>query len=44
MYKIFIQCELVGGVAESGLETQNVRFCGEHELPPLSVERTPHPS
>ncbi|MBP1962364.1 NUDIX hydrolase [Paenibacillus aceris] len=40
VYKIFILCELVGGVAlEAGLETTEVGFFGESELPPLSIER-----
>ena len=38
-YKIFIQCDLMGGVAKGGLETQCARFFGEYELPPLSSER-----
>ncbi|MBA2940347.1 NUDIX hydrolase [Paenibacillus sp. CGMCC 1.16610] len=40
VYKIFILCELVGGEAlEVSLETTEVGFFGEHELPPLSIER-----
>ncbi|MDU0203246.1 NUDIX hydrolase [Paenibacillus sp. MAH-36] len=40
VYKIFILCELVGGEAlEVSLETTEVGFFGEQELPPLSIER-----
>ncbi|MZQ84763.1 NUDIX domain-containing protein [Paenibacillus sp. 5J-6] len=40
VYKIFILCELVGGEAlEVSLETTEVGFFGENELPPLSLER-----
>lgn len=40
VYKIFILCELVGGEAlEISLETTEVGFFGENELPPLSIER-----
>jgi ADP-ribose pyrophosphatase YjhB (NUDIX family) len=39
VYKIFIQCEIVGGEAEEGIETDAVRFFDEDELPALSVER-----
>ncbi|WP_280771619.1 NUDIX hydrolase [Salipaludibacillus daqingensis] len=38
-YKIFIQCELIGGQAESGLETKDVRFFSEKNLPKLSTGR-----
>jgi ADP-ribose pyrophosphatase YjhB (NUDIX family) len=40
VYKIFILCELIGGEAlEVSLETTEVGFFGENELPPLSIER-----
>lgn len=38
-YKIFIQCELVGGQAKTGLETKDVRFFSENNLPELSNDR-----
>ncbi|MCK0473981.1 NUDIX hydrolase [Halalkalibacter sp. APA_J-10(15)] len=38
-YKIFIQCELTGGKAETGLETKDVRFFSENNLPKLSTGR-----
>lgn len=39
VYKIFIQCELTGGQASGGLETTEVAFFGEDNLPELSLER-----
>jgi ADP-ribose pyrophosphatase YjhB (NUDIX family) len=39
VYKIFIQCEIVGGDAEGGIETDAVRFFAEDNLPSLSIER-----
>ncbi|MGN1401581.1 MAG: NUDIX hydrolase [Bacillus sp. (in: firmicutes)] len=39
VYKMFIRCELIGGKAASGIETQDVRFFSEAELPPLSIAR-----
>ena len=39
VYKIFIQCELIGGQAETGTETSAVKFFAENELPPLSIDR-----
>lgn len=39
VYKIFIQCEIVGGEAKAGMETTEVGFFPENELPSLSVER-----
>ncbi|MDT3425923.1 ADP-ribose pyrophosphatase YjhB (NUDIX family) [Paenibacillus forsythiae] len=39
IYKLFILCEIVGGEAEGGLETSEVGFFKEDELPELSVER-----
>ncbi|GGD94030.1 NUDIX hydrolase [Paenibacillus nasutitermitis] len=39
VYKIFIQCEITGGQALAGMETLDVGFFGEQELPELSTER-----
>ena len=39
VYKMFIQCEIIGGHAMTGIETSEVAFFSENELPPLSVER-----
>ncbi|AOV08137.1 NUDIX hydrolase [Sporosarcina ureilytica] len=39
VYKFFIQCEIIGGKAETGIETSAVDFFAENELPPLSVAR-----
>lgn len=38
-YKIFILCEVLGGVLQAGAETLDARFFGREELPELSVER-----
>ncbi|WRP07503.1 NUDIX hydrolase [Rossellomorea aquimaris] len=38
-YKIFIQCELTGGEARSGIETKGINFFGEENLPELSIGR-----
>lgn len=39
VYKIFIQCEIIGGQSEKGIETSAVEFFTENDLPPLSVAR-----
>jgi ADP-ribose pyrophosphatase YjhB (NUDIX family) len=39
IYKMFIQCEIVGGQAAGGLETSEVGFFPEDALPALSVAR-----
>jgi ADP-ribose pyrophosphatase YjhB (NUDIX family) len=39
VYKIFIQCRIIGGHALSGVETSEVGFFEENELPDLSSER-----
>ena len=39
VYKMFILCEVTGGEAQAGLETLQVGYFGEDELPPLSEER-----
>ncbi|WP_425444447.1 NUDIX hydrolase [Terribacillus aidingensis] len=38
-YKVFLQCEIVGGGAQEGVETSEIGFFGESELPPLSLKR-----
>jgi ADP-ribose pyrophosphatase YjhB (NUDIX family) len=40
VYKLFVQCELVGGEAAPSIETTEVGFFGLAELPPLSERRT----
>ncbi|MFT4415795.1 NUDIX hydrolase [Fredinandcohnia humi] len=39
VYKMFIQCEIIGGNPIEGIETSDVGFFAENELPSLSVER-----
>jgi ADP-ribose pyrophosphatase YjhB (NUDIX family) len=39
VYKFFILCSIVGGEAMQGVETSEVSFFAEDELPELSVER-----
>ncbi|MCR8635510.1 NUDIX hydrolase [Paenibacillus radicis (ex Xue et al. 2023)] len=39
VYKLFIQCELIGGEPQASVETSEIGFFGEDELPPLSVDR-----
>lgn len=39
VYKLFVLCEIVGGQAVAGTETDAVKFFGEDELPELSTER-----
>src|SRR5699024_509086 len=39
VYKIFILCEIVGGEAQTGIETNGVEFFAEDDLPPLSIGR-----
>lgn len=39
IYKLFILCQIVGGEAVEGLETSDVSFFAEDELPELSLER-----
>ncbi len=38
-YKLFIQCELVGGEATTSIETGGAEFFAEDRLPPLSLAR-----
>lgn len=39
IYKLFIQCSITGGQAAAGIETEEVRFFHENDLPPLSLGR-----
>lgn len=40
VYKMFIECEIIGGeAAVDTIETIEVGFFAENELPPLSIER-----
>lgn len=39
IYKVFIQCELLGGAPATSIETDGVGFFEEHNLPELSVTR-----
>lgn len=39
VYKMFIRCEISGGGASASVETSEVGFFGEEELPPLSEGR-----
>jgi len=38
-YKLFFRCEIIGGKAEIGTETNDVDFFEETNLPPLSLAR-----
>lgn len=38
-YKIFIQCEIIGGQAMPGIETNDISFFSENNLPKLSTNR-----
>ena len=38
-YKIFILCEIIGGEATLGIETNNIQFFSENHLPQLSSHR-----
>ncbi|MEK3888287.1 NUDIX hydrolase [Bacillus sp. FSL K6-3431] len=38
-YKIFILCEKIGGAANIGVETNDIDFFAEDQLPPLSENR-----
>ena len=44
VYRLFFICDVVGGAPKAGLETSEVAFFGEHEIPEdLSTERIlPH--
>ncbi|MGE7768896.1 NUDIX hydrolase [Peribacillus sp. NPDC096540] len=39
VYKMFIQCEIIGGRPIKGIETSAVEFFAENELPTLSIAR-----
>lgn len=39
VYKIFIGCEIIGGEKKTSIETEEVEFFGENELPNLSIAR-----
>lgn len=39
IYKIFIECEIIGGSASPSVETSDVGFFAKDSLPPLSVQR-----
>ena len=39
IYKFFFICEIIGGEAKRGSETEDVGFFGEDELPELSISR-----
>ncbi|QCJ41249.1 NUDIX domain-containing protein [Bacillus sp. S3] len=39
VYKMFIQCEITGGQAKKGIETNAVEFFAANELPSLSIAR-----
>jgi ADP-ribose pyrophosphatase YjhB (NUDIX family) len=39
IYKMFIQCEIIGGQPKEGIETSAVQFFTENELPSLSIAR-----
>lgn len=39
IYKIIILCELIAGKPETSVETSDVRFFAEDNLPPLSIDR-----
>jgi ADP-ribose pyrophosphatase YjhB (NUDIX family) len=39
VYKIFFQCELIGGTPTESIETTDIAFFGEQEIPQLSLTR-----
>lgn len=39
VYKMFIQCEIIGGQPKEGIETCAVEFFPENDLPELSIAR-----
>ncbi len=39
VYKLFFQCELIGGTPKESIETIDVAFFGEQEIPELSLTR-----
>jgi ADP-ribose pyrophosphatase YjhB (NUDIX family) len=38
-YKLFFLCEYLSGAESAGMETEDARFFGRNELPPLSLDR-----
>ncbi|MEI5948066.1 NUDIX hydrolase [Bacillus albus] len=38
-YKLFVQCEIIGGKARNGIETKGIDFYDEDNLPVLSLDR-----
>ncbi|KQL58399.1 MULTISPECIES: NUDIX hydrolase [Bacillaceae] len=38
-YKVFLQCDIINGIATKGLETDQVMFFSKNELPELSANR-----
>ncbi|WP_404450696.1 NUDIX hydrolase [Virgibacillus necropolis] len=38
-YKVFIHCEIIGGQASIGIETKDINFFSENNLPELSTNR-----
>lgn len=38
-YKLFIQCEIIGGQPMTGIETSDIKFFSESEIPNLSANR-----
>ena len=39
LYKLFIHCELIGGMPTPSIETTAVDFFAEDDLPPISISR-----
>lgn len=39
IYKVFFQCEVVGGAPTTSIETDGVAFFHKDEIPPLSISR-----
>jgi ADP-ribose pyrophosphatase YjhB (NUDIX family) len=39
VYKLFFQCDILGGDARESMETDAVGFFGQHEIPELSIAR-----
>lgn len=38
-YKLFIQCEIIGGQPMTGIETSDIQFFSESDIPSLSTNR-----
>lgn len=39
IYKLFFQCEIIGGSPKSSIETEEVKFFAEDNIPQLSTTR-----